>query len=577
MSSNSKAYNLDFSQDFKVFIDTSFFSELRDYKIHHQKLNSDIINLPGSNINIAKRTITLSNKSFDKTPTVFGSLLNFNTIEEFKRLDKVKYIKEGVFDNNTKFNFFNVISFADLKKYVLVYWVNIPVLKVKNLKFELEYLDSFDEHVPEEYHSNNFIYIKNGSIFINNDLIAQNGETILVPNLIKTYLINEILDLTKTSEYLLYAVSKESVTNCYRIVSKLNDKVFDAAPFTKEDVLVSGWEKNGENKLIPKIINFSTLLDPIELNKQNVSLNLQLMKWRIKPDLKLEHISQQKVLIIGAGTLGCYVSRCLLGWGIYNITFIDNGTISHSNPVRQSLYGFDDIGKSKAQAASENLKKIYPLCNSNYINMKIPMVGHVDSIDEENYKTLQTEIKKCDVVFLLMDSRESRWLPTLVAKAENKIVINAAIGFDSYVVMKHGDLNEDDYLGCYYCSDIVAPLDSMSNQTLDQMCTVTRPGCAMLASATAVELFVTYIQDGKLPHNQIRANLNGFSSTSNSVAAYKFCSACSKNVVEAYKADDWSFAEKALKNSKYLEDMCGITQENLKAQQLLEEMEHLLI
>lgn len=577
MSSNSKAYNLDFSQDFKVFIDTSFFSELRDYKIHHQKLNSDIINLPGSNINIAKRTITLSNKSFDKTPTVFGSLLNFNTIEEFKRLDKVKYIKEGVFDNNTKFNFFNVISFADLKKYVLVYWVNIPVLKVKNLKFELEYLDSFDEHVPEEYHSNNFIYIKNGSIFINNDLIAQNGETILVPNLIKTYLINEILDLTKTSEYLLYAVSKESVTNCYRIVSKLNDKVFDAAPFTKEDVLVSGWEKNGENKLIPKIINFSTLLDPIELNKQNVSLNLQLMKWRIKPDLKLQHISQQKVLIIGAGTLGCYVSRCLLGWGIYNITFIDNGTISHSNPVRQSLYGFDDIGKSKAQAASENLKKIYPLCNSNYINMKIPMVGHVDSIDEENYKTLQTEIKKCDVVFLLMDSRESRWLPTLVAKAENKIVINAAIGFDSYVVMKHGDLNEDDYLGCYYCSDIVAPLDSMSNQTLDQMCTVTRPGCAMLASATAVELFVTYIQDGKLPHNQIRANLNGFSSTSNSVAAYKFCSACSKNVVEAYKADDWSFAEKALKNSKYLEDMCGITQENLKAQQLLEEMEHLLI
>lgn len=577
MSSNSKAYNLNFSQDFKVFIDTSFFSELRDYKIHHQKLNSDIINLPGSNINIAKRTITLSNKSFDKTPTVFGSLLNFNTIEEFKRLDKVKYIKEGVFDNNTKFNFFNVISFADLKKYVLVYWVNIPVLKVKNLKFELEYLDSFDEHVPEEYHSNNFIYIKNGSIFINNDLIAQNGETILVPNLIKTYLINEILDLTKTSEYLLYAVSKESVTNCYRIVSKLNDKVFDAAPFTKEDVLVSGWEKNGENKLIPKIINFSTLLDPIELNKQNVSLNLQLMKWRIKPDLKLEHISQQKVLIIGAGTLGCYVSRCLLGWGIYNITFIDNGTISHSNPVRQSLYGFDDIGKSKAQAASENLKKIYPLCNSNYINMKIPMVGHVDSIDEENYKTLQTEIKKCDVVFLLMDSRESRWLPTLVAKAENKIVINAAIGFDSYVVMKHGDLNEDDYLGCYYCSDIVAPLDSMSNQTLDQMCTVTRPGCAMLASATAVELFVTYIQDGKLPHNQIRANLNGFSSTSNSVAAYKFCSACSKNVVEAYKADDWSFAEKALKNSKYLEDMCGITQENLKAQQLLEEMEHLLI
>ncbi|CAI8501380.1 unnamed protein product [Hanseniaspora opuntiae] len=84
------ATKLEFCQDFKIFLDTSFFSELRDYKINYQKLGSDVIELPGSNINITKRTITLSKNSFDSGSIIPGSLLNFNTIEEFKQLDKVK-------------------------------------------------------------------------------------------------------------------------------------------------------------------------------------------------------------------------------------------------------------------------------------------------------------------------------------------------------------------------------------------------------------------------------------------------------------------------------------------------------
>jgi len=70
-----------------------------------------------------------------------------------------------------------------------------------------------------------------------------------------------------------------------------------------------------------------------------------------------------------------------------------------------------------------------------------------------------------DAIFLLMDTRESRWLPTVMGKAAGKIVMNAALGFDTYVVMRHGVTAADGgpaELGCYFCNDVVAPGDACS-------------------------------------------------------------------------------------------------------------------
>lgn len=91
-------------------------------------------------------------------------------------------------------------------------------------------------------------------------------------------------------------------------------------------------------------------MDPARLADTAVDLNLKLMRWRLLPELQLEKVQETRCLLLGAGTLGCYVARSLLGWGVRNITFLDSGRVSFSNPVRQPLFDFEDClegGKDK--------------------------------------------------------------------------------------------------------------------------------------------------------------------------------------------------------------------------------------
>lgn len=54
--------------------------------------------------------------------------------------------------------------------------------------------------------------------------------------------------------------------------------------------------------------------------------------------------------------------------------------------------------------------------------MSIPMPGHTANIDDhQNIDTLSKLIEDHNVIFLLTDSRESRWLPTLLSTLHNKV------------------------------------------------------------------------------------------------------------------------------------------------------------
>lgn len=231
---------------------------------------------------------------------------------------------------------------------------------------------------------------------------------------------------------------------------------------------VTGWERARNGKLQAQQANLGEYMDPARLADSSVDLNLKLMKWRLAPDLDLDRIKNTKCLLLGAGTLGGYVSRNLLGWGVRKITFVDYGRVSYSNPVRQPLFEFGDCvdgGKSKAPQAAEMLKRIYPGVESEGHSLSVPMLGHPftdEGKTKADFDKLSELIQEHDAIFLLMDTRESRWLPTVMGKSMGKIVMNAALGFDSYVVMRHGAENKDEgaaSLGCYFCNDVVAPAD----------------------------------------------------------------------------------------------------------------------
>lgn len=84
-----------------------------------------------------------------------------------------------------------------------------------------------------------------------------------------------------------------------------------------------------------------------------------------------EKIAQAKVLVIGAGGLGCPALQYLAAAGVGTIGIIDFDGVELSNLQRQILYTVDDIGKSKAITASNKLIALNPEITINSYNYQI--------------------------------------------------------------------------------------------------------------------------------------------------------------------------------------------------------------
>lgn len=71
-----------------------------------------------------------------------------------------------------------------------------------------------------------------------------------------------------------------------------------------------------------------------------------------------EKLQQAKVLLIGCGALGTVMADQLVRAGVGHLTLVDRDQIEWSNLQRQTLYAEEDVGRPKAEVATEKLRRI---------------------------------------------------------------------------------------------------------------------------------------------------------------------------------------------------------------------------
>ncbi len=73
-----------------------------------------------------------------------------------------------------------------------------------------------------------------------------------------------------------------------------------------------------------------------------------------------QRISRARVLVVGAGGLGCAVLPYLCASGVGRLIVVDHDVVEESNLHRQPLYRMSDLGRKKAEASRTALASLNP-------------------------------------------------------------------------------------------------------------------------------------------------------------------------------------------------------------------------
>lgn len=126
-------------------------------------------------------------------------------------------------------------------------------------------------------------------------------------------------------------------------------------------------------------------------------------------------LKNAKVLVIGAGGLGCPALLYLATAGVGCIGMVDLDVVSESNLHRQVLYTFDNLGEYKAEAAAARLKKVNPYIKLNY---------YTEKVDSSNIESL---IDDYDIILDAPDNYDTRYAIEDACTKHKKTVVYASV------------------------------------------------------------------------------------------------------------------------------------------------------
>ena len=160
-------------------------------------------------------------------------------------------------------------------------------------------------------------------------------------------------------------------------------------------------------------------------------------------------IINSKVLIVGAGGLGCPISDLLARSGVGLIGVIDFDKVSLSNIHRQTLYTTKDVGKFKVKVLKKKLNLINKEVNVKIYNKKA------------NDKNLINIISKYDIIIDGSDNFKTKFLLNKFSlKFKKKLILGAISKFDGHIFMFDFDKKSSPCLKCFYQTE---PSDELLN------------------------------------------------------------------------------------------------------------------
>jgi adenylyltransferase/sulfurtransferase len=128
-----------------------------------------------------------------------------------------------------------------------------------------------------------------------------------------------------------------------------------------------------------------------------------------------QKLKAAKVLVIGAGGLGCPVLQYLAAAGVGELGIADNDTVELSNLQRQILYATEDIGLPKTQSAKKRIQQMNP---------DIQIRTYAFQIDNSN---IWDVINDYDIILDGTDNFPSRYLINDACVLLKKVLIYGSI------------------------------------------------------------------------------------------------------------------------------------------------------
>ena len=160
-------------------------------------------------------------------------------------------------------------------------------------------------------------------------------------------------------------------------------------------------------------------------------------------------INNSKVLIVGAGGLGCPIVDYLSRAGVGTIGVADFDKIKLSNIHRQNMYNSKDIGKYKVDVIKKKIKLINPFVKIKTYNKKI------------SHKNLSKIIKNFEIIVDGSDNFKTKFVLNKFSIKYKKILIIGAINkFDGHIFTFDFKDKNTPCLKCFYQSE---PSDEILN------------------------------------------------------------------------------------------------------------------